>query len=214
MLKPPLFKIFSASFSIWKIVFLANVPNSSRTDSSEPFIIYASPPPLLKVKKKPKAPQKVALPSAGPRANGAISGSKDPLWIFGYSYITRTIAHRKHYFAFSSKLLFPNTYEGRSRAGVREPPRARRWATPLDTPCPVSDTQVPSGVAGMKPGRSKPYSPLPAHSMAHHTFRRLLGRSMVREGFFCLYTESPGVFDSSAFSRARPPSINEWCVLP
>jgi len=34
----------------------------------------------------------------------------------------------------------------------------------------------------MKPGRSKPYSPPPAQSLAHHTFRRLLGRSMVRGG--------------------------------
>jgi len=39
----------------------------------------------------------------------------------------------------------------------------------------------------MKPGRSMPYSPPPAHSTAHHTFRRLLGYSMVREGIlFCL----------------------------
>ncbi len=34
----------------------------------------------------------------------------------------------------------------------------------------------------MKPGRSKPYSPLPAHSTAHQTVRRLLGRNMAWEG--------------------------------
>ena len=59
----------------------------------------------------------------------------------------------------------------------------------------------------MKPGRSKPYSPLPAHLTAHRTFRRLLGRSMAWRRF-CFQFRYP----LKSGGSTKPPSGGIRCV--